>query len=125
MTPEEVLAYRLCRLWGYHSPEELWSEMSFADWTGWVQYSNYEPWGELREDMRMASVVANVLAPFCKSMTQTPDLIYPYIQSLEDVVDEAHKVLALKKARYGSQPRKHGDSPGIGCPGGAEGGQAS
>jgi hypothetical protein len=86
--------------------------MSFQDWMGWVAYSDHEPWGEKRDDMRMATVVANIHAPFSRSVTQTPNLIWPYIQSPEDRLAEAQALLDKKKAKYGTKPRQNGDTPG-------------
>ena len=108
------MAYRVCRAsgWRWLSPQQLWEEISFKDWLGIVRYSEEEPWGEIRDDLRMASVVANIHAPFCKQAQNTPNLIWPYIESDEDVADEARKVLEHVKANYGDIARQHGDSPG-------------
>lgn len=61
--------------------------------------------------MRMATVVANLLAPFCKGRQQTPDLIWPYVTTTEDLAEEARKVLSKAKELYGEKSREHGDSP--------------
>lgn len=65
----------------------------------------------MREDMRMASVVLNILSAFCASI-DAPDLLYPYILSPEAQAEEAHAILAYKKAKYGDVAGQHGDSPG-------------
>lgn len=86
--------------------------MSFQDWLGWVAYSDHEPWGEKREDMRMAAVVANIHAPFVRTNAILPDLIWPYVQSAEDRANEAQALIDKKKALYGGSSRQNGDTPG-------------
>lgn len=73
----------------------------------------------------MAAVVANVIAPFCKTIGDTPDLIYPYIPSAEDQADEAVRILQYVQAQNGDVARQHGDSPGDRLPGDAAGCEAS
>lgn len=105
------------------SPGELWQDISLEEWRGIVRYTNQEPWGELREDMRMAAVVANILAPFCKGAHDTPDLIYPYILTDADKADEAKRLLDWIKTN-GKLARQNDNPPGARCPGDAEGGKA-
>jgi hypothetical protein len=62
----------------------------------------------------MASVVSNLLAAFTKHATDTPNLIWPYVTTPEDMADEANAVLAAAKKimHDGTLARKHGDTPG-------------
>lgn len=72
--------------------------MSYEDWLFWCRYDDEDPWGELRADMRMASVVANILAPWCGGAGRTPDLIYPYCGE-QKMTKDADEVMATVKAR--------------------------
>lgn len=59
----------------------------------------------------MASVVANILAGFSSGHHDTPNLIYPYIETNEDKADEAKRLLDWIK-QNGNLAGKNGDSPG-------------
>lgn len=100
--------------WRWLSPAELWNSVTFEEWLGICRYSNQEPWGELRQDLRMSSVVANLLGAFAKHKADTPNLIWPYVETAEDIADEANKVLEHAKRLMldGSLARQHGNSPG-------------
>jgi hypothetical protein len=61
----------------------------------------------------MASVVSNLLAAFTKHATDTPNLIWPYVTTPEDMADEANAVLAAAKKimHDGTLTRQYGHSP--------------
>lgn len=45
---------------GYHSPTELWSSITPAEWQFWVQYDRDCQWGDERADARQEALLAYI-----------------------------------------------------------------
>jgi hypothetical protein len=80
---------------------ELERSLSHAEWIEWIAYYGLDPWGDQRDDMRMARLVTAVLAPHSKSTVNPADhMLFPEDRlDLPDEVSaqEQQWMLALKR----------------------------
>ena len=65
MTPARRFAYRLALALGESNPDAMLVRMPHRVFLEWIEYTNLEPFGEERADLRagiIASTIANCLA---------------------------------------------------------------
>ena len=60
MSPQRCFAFRLAKELGYANPEYMLASMPWRVFQEWIQYSEIEPFGEERADLRAAIVSATI-----------------------------------------------------------------
>lgn len=61
--PDKVFQFRLALALG-RTVEELHASMSSAEYAEWVRFAAYEPFGELRDDYRIARLGMQIVSSF-------------------------------------------------------------
>jgi len=82
---------------------ELENSLSAAEYQHWLAMYALDPWGEQRDDMRMAKMVVAMLAPHTKDRIEPVDhMLFPDdAHHLPDDLDAQERALMLKLDRMG------------------------
>ena len=56
------MAYRLCLALGVLHPNRLLEKLTSQEWQGWLQFADEEPFGEVRDDLRMDAFRERLMA---------------------------------------------------------------
>lgn len=72
------MAFRLCLALGVRSPDRLWDELSWKEWTEWQEFWDLEPWGDQRHDLRQVALLVSIFAAWSGAHHGLPDATYPY-----------------------------------------------
>lgn len=87
-----MFGYRLAALLGVWHPDHLADHLTAAQWCGWEQYYEQDPWGEDRQDLRAA---ANTL--FALGDCQDIQLMHPYITDSAEAYEKHKEMEARQK----------------------------
>lgn len=79
MSEERRLAYRLALQLGYTNPDAMRANMPYSVWSGWVEYSKLEPFGEERADLRMAQLATLMANAWMRKKGQKPYKIQDFM----------------------------------------------
>lgn len=78
--------------------DRMLSEISSRAFAEWMAYSRLEPWGEDRDDLRMA-IVASTIANTNRGKNQKPYKPADFMPSFEPETEEQAQARLLAKAR--------------------------
>lgn len=84
----------LCRELGVIHPDELLERLTLRQFIEWRQEYKRRPFGDRREDFRLA-VLAIYMAKLCAgAKVELPELTWPYFPDGEDIEEQAAQFFA-------------------------------